>query len=260
MKKPCKSCPRKCNVDRLTQKGFCGAGINPVISKVMLHYFEEPPISCGGGSGAIFFSSCTLKCVYCQNYEISTCAQGKEITTNTLADLFKQLEDAGANNINLVTPTHFTEQIIDALKIYRPKIPIVWNTSGYESVETIKRLKKYVDIFLTDFKYFSSDLSLKYSSAKDYYENCSKAILQMRRNQPADVFENGLMKKGIIIRHLVLPGQIADSEKVIDWIYDNLGNKTFVSLMSQFTPIENLKKYPEINKRIKPLDKPKDNK
>lgn len=254
MEKLCNICPRKCNVNRTSQLGFCKAENHPKISKVMLHHFEEPPISNKNGSGAIFFSSCTLKCIYCQNYNISTCSEGKEVSTETLVSLFKQLENAGANNINLVTPTHYTEQIIEALDIYKPKIPIVWNTSGYESFETIKRLKDYVDIYLTDFKYFSSDLSGKFSLAPNYFEECSKATLEMRKNQPEDIFENGLMKKGIIIRHLCLPNQTKDSEKIIDWINENLGNKTYLSLMSQYVPMGNAEKYPELNRKIKPVE------
>lgn len=254
MEKLCNICPRNCNINRSKQIGFCKAHDKPIVSKVMLHYFEEPPISSKNGSGAIFFSSCTLKCVYCQNYEISTKCQGKEISTNTLASLFKQLEDAGANNINLITPTHFTEQIIDALKIYKPKIPIIWNTSGYEKRETIQKLAGFVDIFLTDFKYYSSDLSSKLSLAPDYYKNCAEATLEMRKIQPKDIFEKGLMKKGIIIRHLVLPNQTKDSEKIIDWIYENLGNETYLSLMSQFTPMGNASSFPEINRKIKPIE------
>jgi len=224
----------------------------------MLHHFEEPPISgenvTDNGSGTIFFSSCTLKCIYCQNYEISSECAGKEISIETLADLFKQLEEAGAYNINLVTPTHFTLQIIDALKIYKPKIPIVWNTSGYEKPETIKLLDGFVDIYLVDLKYHSSELSGKLSLAKDYFETCSKAILEMRKAQPKDIFENGLMKKGIIVRHLVLPNNTADSEKIIDWLYENLGNETYLSLMSQYVPMAKAKEIPELNRKIKPLE------
>lgn len=255
MENLCIICPRNCNINRENQVGFCKASNKPAISKVMLHYFEEPPISAKNGSGAIFFSSCNLKCIYCQNYEISTKCLGKEITIEALASLFQQLENAGANNINLVTPTHFTGQIIEALKIYRPKIPIIWNTSGYEKAETIKKLAGVVDIFLTDLKYFSSELSEKLSLAKDYFEECSKAIIQMRNNQPEDVFdEKGLMKKGMIIRHLCLPNQTKDSEKIIDWIYDNLGNKTYISLMSQYTPMGRADTIPEINRKIKPIE------
>lgn len=258
MENLCNICPRNCNIDRNKSLGFCKATNNPKISKVMLHYFEEPPISGVGenanGSGTIFFSSCTLKCIYCQNYEISTSCDGKEITIEVLSDLFKQLERAGANNINLVTPTHYTKQIIEALDIYKPNIPIVWNTSGYEKPETIEMLKDYVDIYLTDIKYVSPELSGKYSFAKNYFENCSKSILKMRENQPEDVFENGLMKKGIIIRHLVLPSSTDDSKAVINWIYDNLGPNTYLSLMSQYVPMANAKQYSEINRKIKPIE------
>ena len=254
MEKLCNICPRTCNINRETSLGFCKANNLPKISNVMLHHFEEPPISGKNGSGAIFFSSCTLKCVYCQNFDISTRCEGKEVSIKTLASLFKQLEEAGANNINLVTPTHYTEQIIEALKIYRPNIPIVWNTSGYESAETIKKLKDYVDIYLSDFKYHSNELSKKFSLAPNYFEECSKATLEMRKNQPEDIFENGLMKKGLIIRHLCLPNQTKDSEKIIDWIHENLGNQTYLSLMSQYVPMGNAEKYPEINRKIKPVE------
>ena len=254
MENLCNICPRKCNIDRTKSIGFCKAGSRAKISNVMLHHFEEPPISGRNGSGAIFFSSCTLKCVYCQNFEISTKCEGKEVSVETLVSLFKQLENAGAHNINLVTPTHFTTQIIEALDKYKPKIPIVWNTSGFECEETIKKLKNYVDIYLTDFKYYSSKLSNSLSLAPTYFEDCSKAIIQMRKNQPEDVFENGLMKKGLIIRHLCLPNQTKDSEMIIDWIFQNLGNHTILSLMSQYVPMGNAEKHPDINRKIKPVE------
>lgn len=258
MENLCNICPRNCNVNRTTTVGFCKGTDKIKISKVMLHYFEEPIISGAGdsanGSGAIFFSNCTLKCLYCQNSEISSDGLGKEISIEKLADIFKQLEDAGANNINLVSPTHYTKQIIEAINLYKPKIPIVWNTSGYEKAETIALLKDYVDIFLTDFKYFSSEISSKLSLAPNYFDECSKATLQMRKNQPIDIIENGLMKKGIIIRHLVLPNQTKDSEKVLDWIFQNLGNKTYVSLMAQYVPMARAKEFQEINRKITPLE------
>lgn len=261
MKNLCNICPRKCNVNRDKQLGFCNSSNNVKVSKVMLHYFEEPIISGedklskkSNGSGTIFFSNCSLKCCYCQNTEISACGEGKEISINALANLFKQLEEANANNINLVTPTHFTNQIIEALKIYKPNIPIVWNTSGYENEDTIKTLKNYVDVYLTDLKYYSSDISQKYSLAKNYFENASKSILQMRKNQPKDITEDGLIKKGIIIRHLVLPNQTNDSLNILDWIYQNLGNNTIISLMSQYVPMANAKKHLEINRKLKPLE------
>lgn len=231
----------------------------------MLHYFEEPIISgtelneknSDGklrGSGAIFFSNCSLKCVFCQNSEISSGGLGKEIDTMTLANIFKQLEGAGAYNINLVSPTHYTKQIVEALKIYKPKIPIVWNTSGYEKPETISLLKDYVDIYLTDLKYISPELSFKYSKAKDYSSYATKAILEMRKNQPKDIIKNGLMKKGVIVRHLVLPSHTDDSKNVINWVYENLGNKTIFSLMSQYVPMAGAKQFSEINRKITPLE------
>lgn len=254
MENLCNICPRNCNVNRLNKLGFCKAGKNPRVSKVMLHYFEEPPISGTNGSGAIFFSSCTLKCIYCQNYEISTECEGKEISVETLVSLFKQLEKSGANNINLVTPTHYTNQIIEALDKYKPNIPIVWNTSGYEKPETIEKLKNYVDIYLTDLKYYSSEISTKLSYAPNYFDTCSKAILEMRKNQPEDIFENDLMKKGIIIRHLCLPTLTKDSEMLIDWIYENLDNNTCLSLMSQYVPMAKAKEMESINRKIKPIE------
>ena len=251
-------CPRNCNADRITASGFCRGSNLAKVSKVMQHYFEEPIISgedsAGGGSGAVFFSNCTLKCIYCQNSEISTGGTGKEISSETLADIFKQLENAGANNINLVSPTHYTKQIIAALNIYRPNIPIVWNTSGYEKSETIAMLKDYVDVYLTDIKYHSSELSSSLSLAPNYFEECSKAVIEMRKNQPTDIIENGFMKKGLIVRHLVLPNQTADSKKIIDWVYDNLGNNTYFSLMSQYVPMSKASSLKDINRKITPLE------
>ena len=261
MDKLCNICPRNCNVDRISKLGYCKSTNTMKIAKVMLHYFEEPLISgsdelgnISNGSGAIFFSNCNLGCIYCQNSDISSHGLGKEISTDDLISIFKQLEDAGANNINLVTPTHFTLQILKALKIYKPKIPIVWNTSGYEKPETIFLLKDYVDIFLTDIKYLNEKSAQKYSFAKNYPEFVKKSTLEMRKIIPNDVIENGLMKKGIIIRHLVLPNQTKDSLDVINWIYENLGNKTYLSLMSQYTPVFNANKYDEINRKITPLE------
>ena len=227
----------------------------------MLHYFEEPiisgedtPLQKASGSGTVFFANCTLKCVYCQNSEISSGGNGKEISISRLAEIFKELESAGANNINLVSPTHFTNQIIEALKIYKPNIPIVWNTSGYETPETIESLSGFVDVFLTDFKYFDSKYSEKYSYAPNYPEFAKKSILKMRQIIPEDIIENGLMKKGIIVRHLVLPTLTADSKNVINWVYENLGKKTYFSLMSQYVPMGRADQYPEINRKITPLE------
>lgn len=249
----CELCPRKCGVNREENAGFCGVKTLKV-ARVMLHMWEEPIISVGKGSGAIFFSGCNLKCLYCQNFEISHQAKGNEISPNGLAEIFKALERQGAANINLVTPTHFADGIVEALEIYRPKIPIVWNTSGYEEVETIKKIAKYVDVYLTDLKYFSSELSKNFSNAENYFEKASKAILEMRKAQPKDVVGNGVMKKGLIVRHLVLPGCVKDSIKVLDWIKENLGSETYLSLMNQYTPCYKASENELLKRKIKPLE------
>lgn len=251
----CKLCPRQCNIDRDKTTGYCGVNNTLKIARAGLHYWEEPIISGTEGSGTIFFSGCNLKCVYCQNYDISSQAFGKEITVERLSEIFKELEDKGVNNINLVTPTHYVPQIIEALKIYRPKIPIVYNTSGYDSVSELKMLEGYVDVYLTDLKYVDSELSKKYSKAPDYFDVASKAILEMVRQQPTNVYnDKGMLIKGVIVRHMVLPGCMKDSFKVLDWIKDNLGVDTIVSIMGQYTPYYKSVDYPEINRPIKPLE------
>lgn len=239
----CKDCPRECPLG----KSFCGKDENFVrVAKVMRHRYEEPIICPQNGSGAIFFSHCSLKCCFCQNYEISHMGMGKDLTVCELAKLFERVEKSGVANLNLVTPTHYTGKIIEALNTYKPNIPIVWNTSGYERVENIEKLKDYVDIFLFDFKYFDPELSLKYSKAKDYFEVCLTALKKAREIVPNDEFQNGVMTKGIIVRHLVLPGAYEDSLKILDAICDSVGNKTIISLMSQFVPCYKAKEYKEL--------------
>ncbi len=250
----CNLCPRKCNVNRDLKSGFCGVSNTLKVARAQLHFWEEPIISGTNGSGTIFFSGCNLKCVYCQNFNISKENFGKDITTQRLAEIFKELENAGAHNINLVTPSHYVKQIVEALNIYKPKIPVVYNTSGYDSVEELKMLEGYVDVYLTDLKYYSSELSQKYSSAKNYFEVCSLAIKEMIRQQPKNVMENGLIKKGVIIRHMVLPNCINDSFKVLEWIKNNLGEDVIVSVMGQYTPYFNASKFPEINRKLKPVE------
>ena len=250
----CNLCPRKCNVNRDLKSGFCGVSNTLKAARAQLHFWEEPIISGTNGSGTIFFSGCNLKCVYCQNFNISKENFGKDITTQRLAEIFKELENAGAHNINLVTPSHYVKQIVEALNIYKPKIPVVYNTSGYDSVEELKMLEGYVDVYLTDLKYYSSELSQKYSSAKNYFEVCSLAIKEMIRQQPKNVMENGLIKKGVIIRHMVLPNCINDSFKVLDWIKNNLDEDVIVSVMGQYTPYFNASKFPEINRKLKPVE------
>ncbi len=250
----CNICPRHCNIDRNLNAGFCNANNNLKIAKYMLHMWEEPIISGTNGSGAIFFSHCNLKCVYCQNAEISSLGKGKEISTNEFVGIIKQLETLGAHNINLVTPSHYTMQIIKALKLYKPSIPVVWNSNGYENVETIKQIKDIVDIYLVDMKYMDNDLASTLSKAKDYPQICQQAILQMRKNQPIDILENGLMKKGVIVRHLVIPNEVDNSFEVLDWIHNNLGNNTYISLMSQYTPYHLAKDMPKYNRQLKAIE------
>lgn len=255
----CDLCPRKCKVNRAQTQGFCGANDKILINKIMLHYWEEPIISGTDqtprkGSGTIFFGHCNLKCVYCQNYDISHGDVGQYYTPQQLASVFKDLEKQGATNINLVTPTHYSKYILTALKLYKPNIPVVWNTGGYESPEVIHSLSGYVDIFLTDFKYFDNNLALKYSHAPNYKQIAIDGLVAMRQVVPTDKIENGLMTQGIIVRHLVLPNHTDDSINVLNTIKSVLGDKTIVSLMSQYVPVGKAKDYPEINRKLKPIE------
>lgn len=223
----------------------------------MFHHYEEPIISgkeSDKGSGAIFFTGCNLKCVYCQNYPISHGNKGRNISIRGLARTFKRLERKGALNINLVTPSHFSYQIIEALKIYKPNIPIVWNSSGYESRDTIERLRGYIDIFLVDLKYADNVLAKKYSLAPDYVERSRECIACMKSIAPQNEIEHGLMKRGLIIRHLVLPTHSADSLRVLDYIAESIGRDSIVSIMSQYEPRYDATKFPEINRKITPLE------
>ena len=249
----CNICPRHCNVDRELSTGVCGVKKQLKIAKAYLHKWEEPIISGDNGSGTIFFSGCNLKCVYCQNYDISHQCYGKEISTSRLAEIFKELEESGATNINLVSPSHYTMAIKEALDIYRPRIPIVYNSNGYDSQEQLEILKDYVDIYLVDFKYYSGDLALKLSSAKDYPDVAKSAILKMREYCPTEIIKNGVMEKGVIIRHLVLPGQTKDSIDILNWIKSNINNP-FISLMGQYTPMYKAKEMVGINRPIKPIE------
>lgn len=250
----CTLCPRECKVDRSKAKGFCLCDDTVTVSKTMLHHWEEPPISGTNGSGAVFFSSCTLKCVYCQNKDISRTQTGKKVSVKELADMFLMLQDMGAHNINLVTPTHYADKIVNALDLVKHKliIPIVYNTSGYEKTETLKSLSGYVDIYLPDFKYCSATVSQNYSKAPDYFEVASKAIKEMYRQVGKYTEdENGLLKKGIIIRHLVLPKQRHDSVKILEKIKEILPIEDIrLSLMSQYTPEFADSEYKELQRKI----------
>lgn len=246
----CNQCPRKCNIDRDSKTGICGVNSEYKIARAALHYWEEPCISGEKGSGTVFFSGCSLKCVFCQNSVISDGCFGKEISEERLIEIFKELEDSGAENINLVSPTQYALQLADTLSKYKPSIPVVYNTGGYDSVESLKALDGLIDIYLTDMKYVSPSVAKKYSRAENYFEACSKAVLEMRRQQPEDIFENGLMKKGMIIRHLVLPGNISQGMKMLDWVDENLSNQTIISLMGQYMPCAKAADYPTINRKI----------
>ena len=248
----CNLCPRQCNALRNeTQNigGVCSMPEKPVLARAALHFGEEPSISGKNGSGTVFFSGCSLHCVFCQNSVISENNKGKAVTINKLADIFKSLEAKGAHNINLVTPTQYVDAIIGALDIYKPKIPIVYNSSGFENVETLKRLEKYVDIFLMDFKYIDEQKAKLYSFAFDYPEICKNALLECYRQQPKCIFEDGIMQKGVIVRHLLLPQSTRDAITIFDWVNKNLPNAYF-SLMSQYLPLYKAKNMPIINRKI----------
>ena len=251
----CELCPFKCKVNRLNgQIGRCKATDKIKIALYSLHYYEEPCISGKEGSGTVFFSNCNLRCIYCQNYKISQEGKGHEISIEELADIFLKQQEAGANNINLVTPSMYVYHIIEALKIAKGKglkLSIVYNTNGYENVETIKELDGYIDIYLPDLKYFYNDLGVKYSGANDYFEVATKAILEMIKQVGKPEFdEKGLMKKGTIIRHLVLPGHIQNSKHVLKWLKDNVENKAYISVMAQYFPTYKAKEDKYLNRKL----------
>lgn len=248
----CNLCPRRCNAERTNEQnlnGFCKMPLLPKVARAALHFWEEPCISGKNGSGTVFFSGCTLDCVFCQNYDISHGGYGKIITHQRLADIFKELEEKGAHNINLVTPTHFVPAIIRALDIYKPKIPIVYNSGGYDSVSAIRALKGYVDIFLMDLKYLSNDRAALYSSAPDYPEYALEAIAECYKEQSVCEFKDGIMKKGLIVRHLLLPQGTNEAIKVFNWVRENTPNAYF-SIMSQYVPCGKAVNMPVINRRV----------
>lgn len=250
----CNLCPRKCNTQRkaLTDsgKGFCNMGENPVIARAALHFWEEPPISGTNGSGTVFFSGCNLKCVYCQNEDISLGCFGKEITIERLREIYFELINQGAHNINLVTGTHFINAIAKSLEEPLP-VPVVYNCGGYESIEALKILENKVQIYLPDLKYSDDELSLKYSKAPNYFETATKAIKEMYRQVGKCKFdENGIMTKGVIIRHLILPNNLENTKVVIDWVKENFNDgDVLFSLMSQFTPNKACR-IPELTRRL----------
>ncbi len=282
----CNLCPRKCGVDRSDgQKGVCGQTSKIKVARASLHMWEEPCISGSKGSGTVFFSGCALHCVFCQNHNIANGEAGKEITVDRLAEIFLELQDKGANNINLVTAGQFVPQIVEALKIAKENglhLPVVYNTSSYESVETLKLLDGYVDIYLPDLKYVDKELSRKYSHAPDYFQRAQEAIEEMVRQTGEMEFilesmvaqregvrgdrvrkfgieeyqecseqgEELVMTKGVIVRHLLLPGCVADSKEVLKYLLEQYGNQIFISIMNQYTPLPHVASYPELNRKV----------
>lgn len=251
----CLLCPRKCGINRSTgQTGVCGVSSEIKVARAALHYWEEPCISGKKGSGAVFFSGCSLHCVFCQNREISDGKEGKVISKERLSDIFIELVDKGANNINLVTPGQYIPDIVWAVndaKSRGMKLPIIYNTSGYENVTELKLLEGIVDVYLPDFKYMDSTLSARYSRAKDYPSVAKQALSEMVRQQPDVVIDDatGLIQKGVIVRQLLLPGHVNDAKAVLKYLYDTYHDHVYISMMSQFTPIA-LKDYPEINRTV----------
>ncbi len=251
----CNICPHNCEINRLNgEVGRCKATDKVKVALASIHNFEEPCISGEKGSGTVFFSNCNLRCIFCQNYKISQLGLGKEISIEELADIFIDEQNKNVENINLVTPTMYVYQIIEAIKIARSKglyIPIVYNSNGYENVETIKKLKGYIDIYLPDLKYSNDKISYKYSGIKHYFESATAAIKEMYNQVGNPVLdENGIMKKGLIIRHLVLPNNLQNSKDILKWINDNMDKNVFVSVMAQYFPTHMAKEFPEINRKL----------
>ena len=258
MLEQCMLCQHNCKVNRKGgQIGRCKCNDKIKVALVSLHKYEEPCISGKNGSGTIFFSNCNLKCIFCQNYEISHLGKGEEITVERLAELFIEQQNKGAHNINLVTPTMYVIQIIEAIKIAKKKglnIPIIYNTNSYENIETIKMLDGYIDVYLPDLKYYSNDLCAKYSSVNNYFENATKAIMEMYKQVgKAEFDEKGIIKKGVIIRHLILPNYIQNTKHILKWIKENMPEDIYVSVMAQYFPtykaIESKKLNRKINKK-----------
>ena len=250
----CTLCPIKCGINRTIHKGYCGASDKLIVAKAFLHQWEEPCISGGKGSGTIFFSGCNLHCVFCQNHELSQACMGKEITILRLAEIMLELQFQEASNINLVTPTPYVLHIIEAVSIAKQKgltLPILYNTNSYESLETIELLKGTVDIYLPDIKYFDDRYSLKYSKVPQYFNNASDAVMAMiKQVGHPNLDENGMMNKGVLIRHMIMPDLLGDSKNILRWIKNEFGIKVYVSIMCQYTPMYNANQFEEINRKL----------
>ena len=244
----CKLCPNNCGINRTNTTGICGTGNDIRIAKFYLHKGEEPVISGKNGSGTVFFCGCSLKCVFCQNYELSRNLRGKDVSTDELATIFKTLEEQGAHNINLVNPTHYSDKILRAFEIYTPTIPVVYNTHGYEHIDILKEMRRYVSVFLPDIKYFSPEISKRYCGKSNYFEVASKAI-EFMAGTPFILGDDGMLKSGTIVRHLVLPLGVNDSKKILDW-FSTIKDKAYINVMSQYTPFGEIACYPELQRKI----------
>ena len=246
----CVDCPRSCGALRgETGNGFCGMGADPVVARAALHFDEEPVISGTSGSGAVFFSGCSLRCRFCQNYPISHKGFGKAISTERLRKIYFELIDQGANNINLVNPTHFTRAIMKSLEGGLP-VPVVWNTGGYEKVDTIRRFESKVQVYLPDLKYIDPDSARKYSAAANYFDYASEALREMlRQTGPVQLNDDGIIQRGVIVRHLILPGCAEESMRVLDWIAENLPG-AWISLMAQYLPFGDVDGVDELGRRL----------
>lgn len=246
----CTLCPRQCRADRAVRPGFCGLGEEMKIARIAPHYWEEPPVSGTRGTGAVFFSGCTLRCAYCQNGEISHTGTGKIFSPRELSDALKRLTDLGVHTVSFITGTPFVPQILETLSLWRPPVPVVWNTSGYETTETLRMLEGAVDVYLPDLKHFSSRMGQLCAKAPDYFEAASAAIREMcRQTGPCQYTEDGILTRGVLIRHLILPGLTGESMKLLTWIRDNLPAGTPVSLMRQYLPCNDVR-IPGLGRRI----------
>lgn len=254
----CTLCPRRCHANRAAgQTGFCGQTAQLRAARAALHFWEEPCISGDCGSGTVFFSGCSLQCIFCQNHEIALGESGKVISVECLSQIFLELQEKGAANINLVTAGHFIPQVCRALELSKThglSIPVVYNTGSYEEVASLRLLEGLIDIWLPDLKYFSGDLSARYSSAPDYFQVATAAIAEMFRQTPTAVFDSktGLMQRGIIVRHLMLPGQAADSKKILRYLHTTYGDAIYISIMNQYTPLAGMSEIPELNRKVTP--------
>ena len=247
----CRLCPLECGADRDTEKGICGTGNTLLVAKYGLHPYEEPCISGKHGSGTVFFSGCALRCAFCQNFDLSRAKQGKKITPAQLSALFCELEERGAENINLVTASHFVPQLLRAFKIRRPKIPVVYNTHAYEKMEALRALDPYIDVWLPDLKFYSPKIAARYTGKADYFDFASPAVAFMAERAPD--FANGMMVSGCIVRHLVLPLCSDDSVKIVQW-FKGLSSPAYLSLMGQYTPCGDIENLPELKRRITPRE------